>query len=124
MFGDGMRPGSRPGRGTPGSSDPNEAGLRLELRRDDARHAVASDPVDLHVLERYLDGAAQPLADATGVTGDLEGLQRDVVRAAQARVVAAVLPLHEERQLRVGLQAFDADLLPADLVAVRPEPVA
>ena len=39
-------------------------------------------------------------------------------------VLGVVLPLHEERQLRVGLQALDADLLPAQLVAVGPVAVA
>ena len=38
--------------------------------------------------------------------------------------LAGRLPLHEERQLRVGLQPLDADLLPAQLEAVGPVPVA
>ena len=37
---------------------------------------------------------------------------------------SGVLPLDEERQLRVGLQALDADLLPAQLVTVGTVPVA
>ena len=44
---------------------------------------------------------------------------------AGARVVAGVdVPLDEERQLRVGLQALDAQLLPEQLAAVGPVPVA
>ena len=87
--------------------------------------AVVADPLDLDVLERPLDRTAQPLADPVGVPGDLQAPQVDLAGRAAARVVAAVaLPLHEERQLRVGLQPLDTDLPPAQLVAVGTEPVA
>src|SRR5687768_12927785 len=120
MFGEGMTPTvSR------GSSDADEARGGAELRGHHSGHAVDADPLDLDVLERSLDGGAEPLADPVRVAGDLEGLEPDRVGGADARVVVAVaLPLQEERELRVGLQPLDADLSPAQLVAVGTEPVA
>ena len=44
--------------------------------------------------------------------------------AALGCSLAGALPLQEERQLRVGLHALDADLLPLELEAVGPEPRA
>ncbi len=81
--------------------------------------AVRGDPLDLDVLERRLDGLAEPLADPLRVTGDLEAGQGPVGAAAGRRVqLVGAQPLHEERQLRVGDQAVDADLLPQQLGAV------
>ena len=40
--------------------------------------AVRGDPLDLDVLERRLDGLAEPLADPLRVAGDLEARQRPV----------------------------------------------
>ena len=51
--------------------------------------------------------------------------ERHVAGRAGARVLlGGGLPLDEERQLRVGLQALDADLPPAQLDAVGTVPVA
>src|SRR6185503_1512095 len=105
--------------------DPDEAVRGLELRGDDAGRAMRGDPLDLDVLQRRLDGLAEPLAHPLRVTRDLQTGQRPVVdpagRGAQ-RVGAQ--PLDEERQLRVGDQAVDADLLPEQLGAVGATAVA
>ena len=73
-----------------------------------------------------VDGVAEPVADPVRVAGDLDG-----GRAATSPVAPALgccstagLPLDEERQLRVGLQALHADLAPAQLDAVGTVPVA
>ena len=79
----------------------------------------------LGVLERTLDAVAQPVADPGRVAGDLQGGDLHLAAAALAGVlVGRGLPLDEERQLRVGLQALDADLPPAQLDAVGAVPVA
>src|SRR5688572_13007327 len=62
MFGDGVAPVIRSGPGRGG----------LELSGQDAWGAVGGDPLDLDVLERCLDGLAEPFADALGVAGDLQ----------------------------------------------------
>src|SRR6185295_16399493 len=48
---------------SPGRSDADQPAGRLDLRGDDAGRAVRRDPLDLDVLERGLDGLAEPLAD-------------------------------------------------------------
>ena len=58
------------------------------------------------------------------VTGDLEPRQRHMSRRLARRVLVGRLPLDEERQLGVGLQALDAELLPEELGAVGTVPVA
>ena len=59
---------------------------RLHLRGDDAGGAVGGDPLDLHVLQRRLDGLAEPLRDPLRVAGDLEADQREVAGRRRARV--------------------------------------
>src|SRR5436190_4504577 len=121
MFGLGMAPGATSGSGTGLSpaSDPDEPVRRLELRRNDAGRAVGCDPLDLDGLQRGVDGLAEPLRDAGRVTGDLQAVERDATGGAVARVqVVRHLPLDEERELRVGLQPPDAELLPEELGAV------
>src|SRR4051794_3519030 len=107
MFGEGTTPGSGgPALGT-GALDPDPPRGDGELRGDETRHPVGVHPLHLHVFKGALDGAAQPVADAPRVAGDLEALQVQVTRGADAGVVAAVAePLHEERQLRVGLESL------------------
>ena len=51
-------------------------------------------------------------------------MTRAVGKGVWAGVVVEGLPLHEERQLRVGLQSLDPELLPAQLHSVRPVTVA
>ncbi len=105
--------------------DADEALRGLHLRGDDARGAVRGDPLDLDVLQRRLDRLAEPLADPLRVAGDLEALQREGAVGAGRRVqLLGGVPLHEERQLGVGDQAVDADLLPEQLGAVGAVPVA
>ena len=60
---------------------------RLELRGDDAGGAVGGDPLDLDVLERGLDGLAEPLADPLRVAGDLQAGKGAVAGGAGARVL-------------------------------------
>ena len=113
------------GGGAPGFKSATETVGGLELDGDDAGGAVGGDPLDLHVLEGRLDGLAEPLADALGVAGDLEAVEG--VRAGRAVAGVEVrgrLPLDEERQLGVGEQAVDADLLPEQLGAVGATTVA
>src|SRR4051812_26518454 len=101
------------------ASEPDESVGRLELRGQDARGAVGGDPLDLDVLERSLDRLAEPLAHAERVTRDLQAGKGEALVGAGARVhLAGDLPLDEERQLRVGDQAVDADLLPLEVLAV------
>ena len=78
--------GSRRRRLAARRSDPDQPVRGLELGGDDARRAVGGDPLDLDVLERRLDGLAQPLADPLRVAGDLEAGQRPVGAAAGRRV--------------------------------------
>ena len=59
-----------------------------------------------------------------GVAGDLQGLDGDLGLRVVGGVRHAVLPLDEVGQLRVGLQALDAQLLPAQLDPVGAVPVA
>src|SRR4051812_39534241 len=99
-----------------GRSDADRATGRAELCGDQARSAVGGDPLDLNVLQRTLDAVAEPLADAVRVTGDLESVEVDLPGGACAGVLLdRRLPLDEERQLRVGLQALDTDLPPPEL---------
>jgi hypothetical protein len=92
---------------------------------DDAGRAVRGDPLDLHVLQRGLDAVAEPLADPLRVTGDLQAGKGVLPVGAGRRVqLVGTLPLDEERQLGVGDQAVDADLLPLQLGAVGAVPVA
>ena len=92
---------------------------RLQLDRDDAGGAVGGDPLDLDVLQRGLDGLAEPLAHALRVAGDLEAGQRVVAGRAVAGVqVRRRLPVDEVGELRVVEEAVDADLLPEQLGAV------
>lgn len=107
MFGEGR--GFKSARGRAGSGS----------ARRRSRGAVGGDPLDLHVLQRRLDGLAEPLADPLRVAGDLEAGERVVAGGAVARVhLGRRLPLDEERQLRVREQPVDADLLPDELGAV------
>src|SRR4051794_2994500 len=106
-------------------SDADDARGRDELRGEQTRRAVDADPVDLHVLERHFNGTAEPVTDARRVAGYLEAFERDVAGAVVARgVIAVTEPLHEERELGIGLQSLDPDLLPLQLVPVGPEAVA
>ena len=51
--------------------------------------------------------------------------ERDpVARGGRRVMLGTALPLHEERQLRVGLQALHAELAPAQLETVRSVPVS
>src|SRR3954452_13572207 len=80
----GGRPPAAPGS-SPSSagSEPDEPGRGLEVRCDDARSAVRGDPLALDVLERSLDGLAEPLADPLRVAGDLQAGQRPVLVASR-----------------------------------------
>src|SRR5512139_4327614 len=113
MFGLGIAP-----------SDPDNSLGGLELRGDDPGDPVGGDPLDLDVLERVGVGVAEPLADPLGVPGDLEAVEVEVAARTRARVLDALLPLDEERQLRVGLEALHAELAPLELHAVGTVPVA
>src|SRR6478735_1343577 len=128
MFGLGTEPGSGAaiGGGSSGArSDPDDTVRGGEPDRDHARGAVGGDPLDAGLLEGTLDAVAQPVADPGRVAGDLQGGDLHLAAAALAGVlVGRGLPLDEERQLRVGLQALDADLPPAQLDAVGAVPVA
>ena len=74
------------GRGARRSQMPHQAVGGLELDGDDAGGAVGGDPLDLHVLERRLDGLAEPLADPLRVAGDLQAGEGEVAGRAVARV--------------------------------------
>ena len=56
--------------------------------------AVRGDPVDLDVLERGLDGLAEPLADPLRVAGDLQAGQGEAASAPGARVHASAGDSH------------------------------
>ena len=88
---------------------------------EDAVLAGGAGVHDDHV-ERLLPVAVQ---GALRVAGDLEAVEVQAAGGAGARVLLGRrLPLHEERQLRVGLQALHPDLLPLQLHPVGAVPVA
>src|SRR5580765_1759891 len=122
MFGLRTAPGDRPG-----TLEADEPVTGLELHRLDARRAVRGDPVHLDVLERLLDGLAEPVADPLRVAGDLDRRHRHLAAGPVTgvlRCAGLALPLDEERELRVGLEPPHAELLPAELGAIGAVPVA
>ena len=82
------------------------------------------DELEVDDRRRGVGRQAEPLAHPVGVAGDLEGLDGDLGVRVVGRVRHAVLPLDEVGQLGVGLQALDAQLLPAQLDTVGAVPVA
>ena len=69
-------------------------------------------------------GQAEPVADPVGVAGDLQRVDGHLGVRVVGGVRHALLPLDEEGQLRVGLQALDPELAPAQLDTVGAVPVA
>src|SRR3954468_15385368 len=128
MFGLGIEPSSH--RATrvdprPSTLDPDDAVWGRERGGEHAGGAVRVDPPHVHPVEGPPDGAAQPVAHPAGVASDLEALEPDPAGAFRARVkLIGHLPLHEERELRVGLEPPNADLPPAQLDPVGAVPVA
>ena len=67
---------------------------------------------------------AEPVAHAVGVTRDLQRVDGDLGVRVVGGVRHTLLPLDEEGELRVGLQALDPELAPAQLDPVGAVPVA
>src|SRR5262245_42755859 len=85
-------------------SDPNVAVGGFEVGRDDAGGAVRRDPLHVHVAQRLEGRLAQPVVHPYRIAGDLQGGQGDIAAGAGRRMVVVVdLPLHDERQLWIGL---------------------
>src|SRR5215207_5185160 len=97
-------------------SDPDEASRGLEMRGQHSWQASRRRPLDVDVVERMV----------LRLPGDLEPHQVDTLAIAGDRgVLTGVgLPADEERQLGVGHQSHDADLLPEQLETVRTLAVA
>src|SRR5690606_32618710 len=78
----------------------------------DAGLAVGRDELEADVVEGVLHREAEPVGQAVGGTGDLDGGELRLARqgAGADRLVGD--PLEEVRQLRVRDEALDADLAP------------
>src|ERR671918_3046725 len=110
----------------PSGSDPDEASRGLEMRRQHPGLASRRRPLDLAVAERMVLRLPEPIRDPMRIAGDLELHQIDTLAiAGDRRMLTWVgLPADEERQLGVGHQSHDADLLPEQLESVRTLAVA
>src|SRR5215207_11507125 len=109
----------------PGSK-PDEASRGLEMRGQHSWQASRRRPLDVDVVERMVLRLPEPIRDPMRIAGDFELHQVDTLAiAGDRRVLAGVgLPADEERQLGVGNQSHDADLLPEQFEPVRTLAVA
>src|SRR5919106_5155595 len=110
----------------PSGSNADDAPRGLEVCGQHTRLTPRGGPLDIDVVERMVLRLSKPIRDPMWIAGDLEPHQVDTLAIARdRRVLAGVgLPADEERQLGVGHQPHDADLLPEQLEPVRTLTVA
>ena len=105
-------------------SDDDRALRGAEGDRHEPWSAVRADEGEVQRLGLVARRHPEPLAHPARAARDLQRADRHVGVGVLGGVAAGGVPLDVERQLRVGNEPLDADLLPAQLLPVGGMPVA
>ena len=103
--------------------DSNGSDRSLEPHGDEPL-LIGIDPFDTYVIEGVILRLAEPDADRVRVTGNLDATDRHRSGTGRRVLGCVALPFHEERKLRVSHDVDDSELLPIEVVSVRPDPMA